>query len=175
VTATGLTIWLTGLPAAGKSTIAQAARALLLRQGSDVALLDGDELRRTVSADLGFGAADRSEQGRRAAALAADRAAAGAVVLVAVIAPFAADRAAARATHAARGIAFAEVHVDTPVAECARRDPKGLYARAARGEIRGMTGVDAPYERPARPDLRIATAEVGIDAAAAAVAALARA
>ncbi|MDX6536696.1 MAG: methylmalonyl-CoA decarboxylase subunit alpha [Gaiellales bacterium] len=117
-------------------------------------MLDGDEVRRTISADLGFSAADRDENVRRVAALADRHSSAGAVAIVALITPLRRQRAAARGAVASR---FIEIYVDAPLAECIRRDPKGLYARALCGEIADFTGVSSPYEVPAAPDLVLDT------------------
>lgn len=151
----GATIWLTGLPSSGKSTIAASVAAGLRERGRRVEVLDGDELRRTVSADLGFSRADREENVRRVGALAAALAGEGAIVLAAVIAPYAASRAEVRRLHGAAGLPYLEVHVATPPAVCAQRDVKGLYKRQAAGELAGLTGVDDPYEAPQAPDLRV--------------------
>jgi bifunctional enzyme CysN/CysC len=122
-------------------------------------VLDGDNLRHGLNGDLGFSADDRTENVRRTAEVAALIADAGVVCLAALVSPYAADRAAARAAHARRELPFLEVHVATSLEECERRDPKGLYARARAGELSGLTGVDAPYEAPERPDLRIEPGE----------------
>jgi bifunctional enzyme CysN/CysC len=155
----GVTVWLTGLPASGKSTLAAAVEAQLLRSGRAAYVLDGDNLRHGLNGDLGFSATDRTENVRRTAEVAALIADAGVVCLAALVSPYAADREAARAAHARRDLPFVEVHVATSLAECERRDPKGLYARARAGELTGMTGVDAPYEPPERPDLRVEPSE----------------
>ena len=115
--------------------------------------LDGDNLRHGLNADLGFSAEDRAENVRRTAEVSALLADAGVVVLVALVSPYRADRAAARAAHDRRGLPFLEVHVATTLEECEARDPKGLYARARTGELRGLTGVDDPYEPPEAPEL----------------------
>jgi bifunctional enzyme CysN/CysC len=151
----GATVWLTGLPASGKSTLAAAAEARLLAAGRSAYLLDGDNLRHGLNGDLGFSPGDRAENVRRTAEVAALLADAGVVALVALVSPYAADRDAARVIHAHRGLPFLEVHVATTLEECEARDPKGLYARARSGELKGMTGVDAPYEPPEAPELRI--------------------
>jgi adenylyl-sulfate kinase len=155
----GATVWLTGLPASGKSTIAAVVEARLLRLGRAAYVLDGDNLRHGLNGDLGFSAEDRTENVRRTAEVAALIADAGVVCLAALVSPYAADREAARAAHARRELPFLEVHVATSLEECERRDPKGLYARARAGELSGLTGVDAPYEAPERPDLRIEPGE----------------
>jgi adenylyl-sulfate kinase len=155
----GVTVWITGLPASGKSTLAAAVEARLLAGGRAAYVLDGDNLRHGLNGDLGFSADDRAENVRRTAEVAALLADAGVVALAALVSPYVADREAARASHARRGLPFLEVHVATTLDECERRDPKGLYARARAGELAGMTGVDDPYEAPERPDLRVEPGE----------------
>lgn len=152
---TGATVWLTGLPAAGKSTLAVALEAALLADRRAAYRLDGDNLRHGLNADLGFDAASRDENVRRIAEVARLFADAGIVAIAPVVSPYAAGRAAARRLHVEAGLRFVEVHVATPLHVCEVRDPKGLYARARRGELRGMTGVDDPYEPPVQPDLRV--------------------
>ena len=149
----GATLWFTGLPASGKSTIAAGVEAELLAQRRNAYVLDGDNLRHGLNGDLGFSAEDRTENVRRTAEVSALLADAGVVVLVALVSPYRADRAAARAAHELRGLPFLEVHVATTLEECEARDPKGLYARARSGELRGLTGVDDPYEPPEDPEL----------------------
>jgi adenylyl-sulfate kinase len=149
----GATLWFTGLPASGKSTIAAGVEAELLSQRRSAYVLDGDNLRHGLNGDLGFSAADRTENVRRTAEVSALLADAGVVVLVALVSPYRADRAAARAAHESRGLPFFEVHVATTLEECEARDPKGLYARARSGELRGLTGVDDPYEPPEEAEL----------------------
>ena len=160
-------IWLTGLPGAGKSTIANALEERLHAAGRHTMLIDGDQLRGGLNRDLGFSDADRAESVRRAAEVARLMVEAGLVVIVALISPFRADRAAARARFGTG--TFIEVFVDAPLAECERRDPKGLYRRARRGELAAFTGIDSPYEVPEAPELRLATAEQGVEACVAAV------
>src|ERR671922_732398 len=155
----GATVWFTGLPASGKSTVAAGVEAHLLEQGRSAYTLDGDNLRHGLNGDLGFSAADRAENVRRTAEVSALLADAGVVVLVALVSPYRADRDAARAVHAARGLPFLEIHVATPLEECERRDPKGLYARARAGEITGLTGVDDPYEPPDAADVVVGVGE----------------
>jgi adenylylsulfate kinase len=164
-------VWFTGLPSAGKSTIATAVAARSRAAGSPrpVVLLDGDDLRRTVCADLGYSRADREENVRRIGRLAQAAARDGALVLVAVIAPYAEGRARIRRCHERIGVPFLEVYVATPVEVCARRDVKNLYARQAAGQITGLTGVDDPYEAPTAPDLRIDTEHESAAASADAV------
>jgi adenylyl-sulfate kinase len=155
----GGTVWLTGLPSSGKSTVAAAVEARLLAEGRAAYVLDGDNLRHGLNGDLGFSAEDRTENVRRTAEVAALMADAGVVALASLVSPYRRDRAAARAAHGRRGLAFLEVWVSTPLEECERRDPKGLYARARAGELPDFTGVGAPYEPPESPDLEIAPGE----------------
>jgi adenylylsulfate kinase len=162
----GATVWLTGLSGAGKTTIASALAGQLRATGREVEVLDGDEVRRGLSAGLGFSRADRDTHVRRVGFVAELLARHGVLALVPVIAPYAATRDEVRAQHDAHGTSYLEVHVATPLAECIRRDVKGLYARAAAGELTAMTGVDDPYEEPDKPDLRLDT--TGSDVAAAA-------
>jgi bifunctional enzyme CysN/CysC len=149
----GATVWMTGLPASGKSTVAAAVEARLVGEGRSAYVLDGDNLRHGLNGDLGFSAADRDENVRRASEVARLFADAGVVVLVPLISPYRAARERARAAHVAAGLPFVEVFVDTPLEMCERRDPKGLYAKARAGELTGMTGIDDPYEPPAAPEL----------------------
>jgi bifunctional enzyme CysN/CysC len=151
----GATVWLTGLPSSGKSTIASALEALLVARGHAAYVLDGDTLRHGLTGDLGFSAKARAESVRRAGEAALLVADAGTLSIVALVSPSAVARAAVRRRHEDEGLPFLEIHVDTPVQECERRDPKGLYAKARAGEITGFTGVDDPYEAPAAPDLRL--------------------
>ena len=160
----GATIWFTGLPASGKSTIAAALERELLARGRHAYLVDGDNVRHGLSGDLGFAAEDRSENVRRVAHVARLFADAGTLALVSLVSPARADRENARRLHDAAELAFVEVFVDTPVEECARRDPKGLYARARQGQLSGLTGRDAPYEPPAAPDVVIHTPQESVDA-----------
>lgn len=157
----GSTVWFTGLSGSGKSTLADAVATRLFELGRPFYVLDGDNVRHGLNADLGFSSADRTENVRRVGEVAALMADAGLVVLVPVISPYRADRDRVRATHRTAGLAFAEVFVDTPLAECERRDPKGLYARARAGGLIGMTGIDDPYEAPANPELRLNPGDPG--------------
>jgi bifunctional enzyme CysN/CysC len=161
----GATIWLTGLPASGKSTIGRAVEERLVRAGRPAYLLDGDNLRHGLNGDLGFDEAARAENVRRTAHVARLLAECGAVALVSLVSPYAADREVAAALHAAEGLDFIEVFVSTPLAQCEQRDPKGLYARARAGELTGLTGVGAPYEPPGRPDVVVRTCQEDLDAA----------
>ncbi|HEX7094403.1 MAG TPA: adenylyl-sulfate kinase [Acidimicrobiales bacterium] len=149
----GATVWFTGLSGSGKSTIATEVERRLVDAGRPTYLLDGDNLRLGLNADLGFSTADRDENIRRVGEVAKLFADAGVVALVPVISPYRAGRDRARAVHEAAGLRFVEVFVDTPLEECERRDPKGLYAKARRGEITNFTGIDDPYEPPLRPEL----------------------
>ncbi|MET9625796.1 adenylyl-sulfate kinase [Streptomyces sp. NPDC006464] len=151
----GATVWLTGLPSAGKTTIAEALARRLREEGRRVEILDGDRCRTFLSAGLGFSREDRDTNVRRIGMVAEVLARNGLLVLVPVIAPYAAARDAVRDSHRASSTPYLEVHVATPVDVCSARDVKGLYARQAAGEISGLTGVDDPYEVPADPDLRI--------------------
>ncbi|EWM11473.1 adenylylsulfate kinase [Kutzneria sp. 744] len=159
----GATIWFTGLSGAGKSTIARAVGSLV---DGPAEVLDGDELRATVSSELGFSAQDRDRHVCRVGYIAELLARNGVVALVPVIAPYARARECVRRRHVERGSTYLEVHVATPLAECARRDPKGLYDRASRGELHGLTGVDDPYEAPSAPDLRLDTTDLDVPTAA---------
>ncbi|WP_406455748.1 adenylyl-sulfate kinase [Streptomyces sp. NBC_00876] len=151
----GATVWLTGLPSAGKTTIAHGLSERLRAEGHRVEVLDGDEIRGFLSADLGFSREDRHTNIQRIGFVAELLASNGVKALVPVIAPFADRRAAVRKRHAAEGTTYLEVHVATPVEVCSVRDVKGLYAKQAAGEISGLTGVDDPYEAPESPALRI--------------------
>ncbi|HEX6238038.1 MAG TPA: adenylyl-sulfate kinase, partial [Acidimicrobiales bacterium] len=144
----GVTVWFTGLSGSGKSSVAVEVERALVAMGRAAYLLDGDNLRHGLNADLGFSPADRTENIRRVGEVARLFADAGVVALVPVISPYRADRRRARAIHEHVGLPFVEVFVDTPLEVCEARDPKGLYARARAGEITGFTGVDDPYEPP---------------------------
>jgi bifunctional enzyme CysN/CysC len=168
----GATVWFTGLSGSGKSTVAAEVERALVAAGRPAYQLDGDNLRHGLNGDLGFSAADRTENIRRVGEVARLFADAGVVALVPVISPYRADRDRARAVHEAAGVPFAEVFVDTPLAVCEQRDPKGLYAKARAGEIRGFTGIDDPYEAPDQPDLRLTPADGDPAAQAALVLAL---
>ncbi len=156
---TGATVWLTGLSGAGKSTVAGVLDGLLQARGVPSYLLDGDDLREGLNADLGFSAEDRTENVRRVGEVALLFARAGYVALVSVISPFAAGRDQVRARHGAHGVPFLEIHVATPLEVCEARDPKGLYARARAGDIPRFTGVSDPYEAPAAPEVVLSTAD----------------
>jgi bifunctional enzyme CysN/CysC len=158
----GCIIWMTGLSGSGKSTLAQALEQRLLSSGILSAILDGDVLRTGLSRNLGFTADDRSENLRRATELAIHLADAGVVVIAALISPFRADRAMAAERAKERGVPFAEVFVNAPLAECERRDPKQLYRKARSGEIKQFTGIDSPYEAPLSPDVELRTDRLSV-------------
>ena len=157
----GRALWLTGLSGAGKSTIANALEAALHAQGRRTYLLDGDHLRHGLNRDLGFSAADRSENIRRVAEVARLFADAGTIVIAAFISPLCAQRDAARALFAPGD--FLEVFVDAPLAVAEARDPKGLYRKARSGLLPDFTGISAPYEPPLAPDLILPTHEWPLD------------
>lgn len=160
---TGATLWFTGLPSAGKSTIANALARRLADEGRRVQVLDGDEVRPHLSAGLGYGREDRDVNVRRIGWVARLLASHGVVVLVPVIAPYAKSRQAVRGDHVAAGVPFAEIYVSTALEVAEARDVKGLYAQARRGELRSMTGVDDPYEEPRTAELVLDTAQVDLE------------
>jgi adenylylsulfate kinase len=159
----GGTLWFTGLPSAGKSTIAHALADRLAADGVRVEVLDGDAVRPHLSAGLGYTRADRDINVTRIGWVARLLASHGVIVLVPVIAPYAAARAAVRADHADAGVPFGEIFVATSLEVAESRDVKGLYAKARAGEIAGMTGVDDPYEQPTTAELTIDTAVVPLE------------
>lgn len=165
----GAVVWLTGLSGSGKSTVAYEAERQLVVLCRPVSVLDGDNLRHGLNADLGFGEADRRENIRRVSEIAVLMAQAGVTVFVPLISPYRTSRDLARATAVAAGVRFIEVFVDTPLDECERRDPKGLYAKARAGEITGFTGVDDPYEAPVSPELRLTPGDGSADEQASAL------
>lgn len=148
-------IWLTGLPAAGKSTIANALEKRLFAAGHHTYLLDGDEIRLGLNKDLGFSEVDRNENIRRVSEVARLLADAGLIVIVSFISPYRAQRDRARSLFEPGE--FLEIFVDAPLRECERRDPKGLYAKARRGELKNFTGIDSPYEPPLSPEVHLQT------------------
>jgi adenylylsulfate kinase len=164
-TSPGVTLWFTGLPSSGKSTLASALADRLTAQGYRVQVLDGDQVRPYLSQGLGYSREDRDINVRRIGWVARLLAGHGVVVLVPVIAPYADARQAVRDDHLAAGVAYGEVFVSTPLEVAESRDVKGLYARARRGELRGLTGIDDPYERPLSPELVVDTARVDLETA----------
>jgi adenylylsulfate kinase len=153
----GVTVWFTGLPSAGKTTIANLVGERLAQVGRPVEVLDGDVVRSHLSRGLGFSKADRDENIRRIGYVAGLLTGHGVTVLVSAVSPYRAVRDELRTTIGRVG-GFLEVHVATDLATCRARDVKGLYARQARGELRGLTGVDDPYEPPLAPELVLDTA-----------------
>jgi adenylylsulfate kinase len=153
----GATVWLTGLPSAGKTTVARATADRLRTQGRRVEVLDGDAVREHLSAGLGFSRSDRETNISRIGFVAELLARNGVLVLAAVISPYESARAEVRNRHAVNGVPYLEVHVAAPVEVCSSRDVKGLYAKQRSGEIRGLTGVDDVYEIPGAPDLVLRT------------------
>jgi len=151
----GASVWFTGLSGSGKSTVAVEVERLLLDAGRAVYLLDGDNLRFGLNGDLGFSAEDRDENVRRVGHVARLLADSGVVALAPLVSPYRAMRDQVRELHVAAGLGFAEVHIATSLAECERRDVKGLYAKARAGELTGMTGIDDPYEEPLDPEVRL--------------------
>ncbi len=152
----GATVWCTGLPASGKSTLVMRVEERLVAAGRPAYVLDGDTLREGLCRDLGFARADRDENVRRTGETAHLFADAGVIALVALVSPFREQRRRVRDLHERAGLRFLEVWLNTPLGECAERDPKGLYRLARAGELRGLTGVDDPYEPPQAPELEIA-------------------
>ena len=157
--AEGFTVWFTGLPSAGKTTIAELVGPELERRGRKVEYLDGDVVREHLSKGLGFSKEDRDTNIERIGWVASRLARHGATVIVSAISPYAETRAKARAL-VEEFAPFVEIHVATSVEECARRDVKGLYAKALAGELPEFTGVSDPYEAPAAPELRLDTDEL---------------
>ncbi len=164
----GVTLWLTGLPSAGKSTIARAAARVLEDNGHRVEILDGDEIRAALGA-TGFDRAARDANVRRIGWLAELLARNGVKVLVASIAPYQETRQLVRDSHQRAGIPFVEIHVAASIECCVRRDVKGIYARQRSGRISGVTGIDDPYEQPTDPDLRLHTDEEDVSRSVATV------
>lgn len=153
-------IWLTGLPGAGKTTVANSLEVRLNGMGHHTMLLDGDNVRHGLNRDLGFSEADRIENIRRIGEVAKLMVDAGLIVITAFISPFQTDRDTVRALLAPGN--FFEVHISTPLATCEQRDPKGLYAKARCGEIPNFTGINSPYEEPHAPELRLDTAVLSL-------------
>jgi len=163
----GAVVWFTGLPGSGKSTLATALERELFDRGWQVFVLDGDNIRFGLSADLGFSVADRAENIRRVAEVARLLAEGGVIAIAAFISPYRCDRMGARQVMRREGsdIPFAEVYLSTPLDVCEARDPKGLYARARAGEIVQFTGVSAPFEPPTAAELELDTSTMSVDEA----------
>jgi adenylylsulfate kinase len=159
----GCTVWMTGLSASGKSTIAVAFEQVLLQRRVKAYRLDGDNIRHGLNKNLGFSADDRAENIRRIAEVTKLFADAGLVSITSFISPYAADRDAARALHEQNNLPFFEVYVHVPLDVAEQRDPKGLYKKARAGQIKGFTGIDDPYEEPASPELVLNTAELSVE------------
>lgn len=162
----GTTVWLTGLPSAGKTTIARAVEKRLLDAGQRVEVLDGDVVRTHLTKGLGFSREDRDENVRRIGFVASLLARNDVTVLCSVISPYREVRDEVRALHEGDGSRFVEVHVATPLEVCAARDVKGLYAKQAAGELAGLTGVDDPYEPPLAAEVVVPTQDLTVDDAA---------
>src|SRR5580765_6380286 len=151
----GATLWFTGLSASGKSTFAFTLEHALVQQGRLAYVLDGDNIRHGLNKNLGFSAADREENIRRIGEVAKLFADCGVITMTSFISPYRKDRDAVRALHAAGQLPFIEIYVNTPIATCETRDPKGLYKKARAGELKGFTGIDDPHEEPLQPEVRI--------------------
>ncbi|WP_370643744.1 adenylyl-sulfate kinase [Photobacterium sp. TLY01] len=157
-------LWFTGLSGSGKSTIANAVDALLYQMNARTYVLDGDNVRHGLNGDLGFNDADRVENIRRIGEVSNLFVDAGMIVLTAFISPFRSDRQQARSKIANH--AFIEVFIDTPLAICEGRDPKGLYQKARKGEIKHFTGIDSEYQIPEKPELHVKTADRSVESCA---------
>jgi adenylylsulfate kinase len=158
----GATIWMTGLSASGKSTIAVALEQVLVQRGYHAYRLDGDNIRHGLNKNLGFSAADRTENIRRIGEVAKLFADAGLITLTSFISPYRADRDMVRALHAEAKLPFYEVYIDCDINVAEQRDPKGLYKKARAGEIKGFTGIDDPYEAPLKPELHLPTHSLSV-------------
>lgn len=158
----GVTLWMTGLSASGKSTIAVALEQVLIQRGHHAYRLDGDNIRHGLNKNLGFSAEDRAENIRRIGEVAKLFADAGMITITSFISPYRADRDLVRKLHEDAGIPFLEVFVDCDIAVAEQRDPKGLYKKARAGEIKGFTGIDDPYEAPSNAELHLKTHELTV-------------
>jgi bifunctional enzyme CysN/CysC len=160
----GAVLWLTGLPGSGKSTLAAGLEKELFKRGRQVFVLDGEDLRQGINRDLGYSVGDRTENARRTAEMARLFSEAGLIVIAALISPSQTDRSAAREIV---GKGFREIYVKADIGTCETRDPKGLYKAARASQLAHFTGVSAPYDPPARPDLTIDTTALSVEAAVA--------
>ena len=151
----GATLWFTGLSGSGKSTVAFTLEHALVQRGRLAYVLDGDNIRHGLNKNLGFSAPDREENIRRIGEVAKLFADCGVVTMTSFISPYRKDRDGVRALHGAAGLPFIEVYLNTPIATCEQRDPKGLYKKARAGELKNFTGIDDPYEAPLTPELTI--------------------
>jgi adenylylsulfate kinase len=151
----GATLWFTGLSGSGKSTIAFTLEHALVQRGRLAYVLDGDNIRHGLNKNLGFSAADRTENIRRIGEVAKLFADAGLLTMTSFISPYRADRDLVRTLHAEGNLPFIEVHVNTPIETCEQRDPKGLYKKARAGQLKNFTGIDDPYEAPLKPELTL--------------------
>jgi adenylylsulfate kinase len=159
----GATVWLTGLPSAGKTTIADALAQRLRAQDRAVEILDGDVVRTVLSTELGYSRADRDANVNRIGWVATTLARHGVLVIASVVSPYAGARDGVRARHDSEALPFLEVHVATPVQVCADRDVKGFYAKQRDGAMTGLTGIDGDYEPPLNPELRLDTSGRSVD------------
>jgi adenylylsulfate kinase len=156
----GCTIWMTGLPSSGKSTLAFTLEHALVQRSRLTYVLDGDNVRHGLNKNLSFSAEDREENIRRIGEVAKLFSDAGFITITSFISPYRKDREIARRIHDEAGLFFVEIFIDAPIEICEQRDPKGLYKKARRGEIRGFTGIDDPYEPPENPELIIKSGEL---------------
>jgi len=165
----GATVWLTGLSGSGKSTVSVALEQMMFKKGYLVYRLDGDNIRHGLNCNLGFSADDRKENIRRISEVAKLMGDIGVISTSAFISPYVADRQVAREIHEKAGIPFVEVHVDVPLEVAEARDPKGLYKKARKGEIKNFTGIDDPYEAPPKPEVKIDTDKLSVNECAEAI------
>lgn len=159
----GATIWMTGLPSSGKSTIAVALEQVLVQRTRCAYRLDGDNVRHGLNKNLGFSAEDRAENIRRIGEVAKLFTDAGVITITSFISPYRADRDQVRSLHADADLPFLEVFVDCPINVAEQRDPKGLYKKARAGEIKGFTGIDDPYEAPLQAELTLRTDQLSVE------------
>jgi adenylylsulfate kinase len=151
----GCTLWFTGLSGSGKSTIAYTLEHALVQRGHLAYVLDGDNIRHGLNKNLGFSAEDREENIRRIGEVAKLFADTGVITMTSFISPYRKDREGVRALHDQAKLPFIEVFVNTPISTCESRDPKGLYKKARAGQLKNFTGIDDPYEAPAKPELTL--------------------